>query len=164
MFKKLLFVFLFLVQITAYSQTPGVIIGEMNNSAFVINNNQPSLVKAFEWTFKDGTKVTEMAITQLGNEYYLLATCIYQGRKRIAAIDIDLVGINFVLNEDAQFKMCSAVACETCRFFFENNKIVACKCEETGTISNHCHYKASVGNGYFANFQRAQRMSKDEHN
>ncbi len=164
MIKRILFICLFLVQFTAYSQTPGVIIGEMNNGTFAINSNQNSLIKAFEWTFKDGTKVTEMSITQFGNEYYLLATCTYQGRKRIAAVDLDLVGINFVLNEDAQFKMCSAVACENCRFFFENNKIVACKCEETGTISNHCHYKAGAGNGYFVSFQRAVKMAKDERN
>jgi ligand-binding sensor domain-containing protein len=45
--------------------------------------------------------------------------------------------------------------------FLENNKIVACKCEETGTISNHCHYKASSGIGFYSNYLRAIKMSKE---
>ncbi len=143
------------------AQNKGTVIAEVSNGIYVFKDNQTSLVKAFEWTFKDGTKVSEMKIEQLGTTYFLIATCSYQGRKRIAAVDVDLVGIEFVLNEDAMFKMCSAVACENCRFFLENNKIVACKCEETGTISNHCHYKSAPATGFYANFQRSIRMNND---
>lgn len=144
-----------------FGQNNGIAIGAMNNGVFEFNEQQRNLVKAFEWTFRDGTKVTELRIEQMGNGYFLLATCNYQGRKRIAAVDLDLEGIQFILREESLFKMCSAVACENCRFFFENNRIVACKCDETGTISNHCHYRSSVGTGYYANFQRAIRMSND---
>jgi hypothetical protein len=163
MFKNILFAFLFFLSFTSFSQNTGIVIGEVNNGVYQFKDCQESLSKAIEWTFKDGTKVSEMSITQMGNDYYILATCLNQGRKRIAAIDLDLVGIEFVLKEDAFFKMCSAVACENCRFFFESNKIVACKCEETGTISNHCHYKSSAATSFYANFQRSLRMNQEKH-
>lgn len=163
MHKNILFSFFFLLSFAAFSQNNGLVVGEINNGVYQFKESQESLTKAFEWTFRDGTKVNEMSITQMGNEYYIIATCLYQGRKRIAAIDLDLIGIEFVLKEDAQFKMCSAVACENCRFFFESNKIVACKCEETGTISNHCHYKASHATSFYANFQRSLRMNQEKH-
>lgn len=150
---------LFSTQLIA--QQTSTVIGELKNGVYEINETQTALIKAFEWTFRDGTKVQELKIEQLGTNYFLLATCSYQGRKRIAALDIEMVGINFVLSEDAQYKTCSAVACETCKFFLENNKIVACKCEESGTISNHCHYKSLPGAGYYANFLRAIKMQKD---
>ncbi|MCF8254945.1 MAG: hypothetical protein K9H61_11135 [Bacteroidia bacterium] len=161
MFKNILFSFLLVVSFSTYAQNEGTAIGEMNNGVYELNEHQKSLTKAFEWTFRDGTKVTDLKIEQISNTYYLVAQCVYQGHKRMAAVDLDMVGIQFVLNEDAFFKMCSAVACETCRFFLENNKIVACKCEETGTISNHCHYKSLPANGFYANFQRAIKMAKD---
>jgi hypothetical protein len=162
MVKKLLLLIFSLVSSYSFSQTTGTVIGELNNGVYQLKENQEQLVKAFEWTFKDGTKVVEMEIQQFGNAYFLVAYCAYQGRKRMAGVDIDMVGIEFVLNEDAQFKICSAVACENCRFFLENNKIVACKCEETGTISNHCHYKSFAATGVYANFMRAIKMAKDK--
>jgi hypothetical protein len=163
MIKKLL---LLLLLLPCYSpqilaQSTGTVIGEVNNGVYELNQHQSSLVKAFEWTFRDGTKVVDLKIEQLSNGYFLVASCAYQGRKRIAALNLEQEGIRFVLTEDAQYKMCSAVACETCRFFLENNKIVACKCEETGTISNHCHYKSLPGSGFYANFLRAIKLQKD---
>jgi hypothetical protein len=163
MVKKLLFIVFLSISFLASSiaQNPSTVIGEINNGVFELNEYQSSLVKAFEWTFRDGTKVVDLKIEQLGNTYFVIATCAYQGRKKIAALDLEQVGISFVLSEDAQFKICSAVACETCKFFLENSKIVACKCEETGTISNHCHYKSLPGTGFYANLQRAIKLKKD---
>jgi hypothetical protein len=71
-------------------------------------------------------------------------------------------GNSFVVKEDAFFKTCSAVACETCRYFLENNKIVACKCEETGSISNHCHYKSSPATSFITNYYRALKLKQDK--
>jgi hypothetical protein len=162
MTKKLL-ILLFISFCTSQisAQTGSTVIGELNNGVYELNQHQGALVKAFEWTFRDGTKVIDLKIEQLSNSYFLVATCAYQGRKRIAALNLEQEGIRFVLTDDAQYKMCSAVACETCKFFLENNKIVACKCEETGTISNHCHYKSTPGAGFYANFMRAIKLQKD---
>ncbi|MDP1726856.1 MAG: hypothetical protein Q8M15_08730 [Bacteroidota bacterium] len=162
MLKQILFTLLFSFSILAKAQNVSVEIGQINNGTIEINNSQNALIKAFEWTFRDGTKVTELKIEQLSNTYFLIATCAYQGKKRMAAVNLDLVGLRFMLNEDAYFKMCSAVACENCRFFMENNKIIACKCEETGTISNHCHYRSSTAITFYANFQRAIKMGEKE--
>ncbi|MBC7384269.1 MAG: hypothetical protein H7296_14985 [Bacteroidia bacterium] len=162
MIKTLLLTFFLSFHFFVSAQNSSIEIGGINNGVIEINNHQGAIVKAFEWTFRDGTKVTEIKIEQLSNSYFLVATCTYQTRKRIAAIDLEVAGIKFVLKEDAYFKMCSAVACENCRFFLENNRIVACKCEETGTISNHCHYRSSQAITFFANLQRAIKMEKED--
>ncbi len=162
MLKQVLFTLLFSFSILTKAQNVSIEIGQINNGTIEINSSQNALLKAFEWTFRDGTKVTDLKIEQLSNTYFLIATCAYQGKKRMAAVNLDLVGLKFMLNEDAFFKMCSAVACENCRFFLENNKIIACKCEETGTISNHCHYRSSTAITFYANFQRAIRMGEKE--
>lgn len=162
MVKNLLLIILFFVSFACYSQDSKVQIGQINNGVYELTESEKNLSKAFEWTFRDGTKVTEMRIEQMQQTYFLVATCVYQGRKRIAAVDLNMEGIYFYLNEDAMFKMCSAVACENCRFFLENNRIVACKCEETSTISNHCHYKTGPVITYFNNLQRAKKMFEGE--
>lgn len=137
-------------------------VGKVNNGVFELSENSEQLVKAIEWTFRDGTKVVELKIEQLQNAYFLVATCTYQNRKRLAAIDLDMEGSSFIVKEDAFFKTCSAVACETCRYFLENNKIVACKCEETGSISNHCHYKSSPATSFITNYYRALKLKQDK--
>lgn len=137
-------------------------VGKVNNGVFELSENSEQLVKAIEWTFRDGTKVIELKIEQLQNAYFLVATCTYQNRKRLAAIDLDMEGSSFIVKEDAFFKTCSAVACETCRYFLENNKIVACKCEETGSISNHCHYKSSPATSFITNYYRALKLKQDK--
>jgi hypothetical protein len=161
MVKNLLTTIFVLFSFVGFAQETKIQIGQMNNGVYQLTESEKNLSKAFEWTFRDGTKVVEMHIEQMQQTYFLVATCAYQGRKRIAAVDLQMEGIYFVINEEAQFKMCSAVACENCRFFLENNKIVACKCEETGTISNHCHYKTGTAATYFNNLQRAKKMFEE---
>jgi hypothetical protein len=161
MIKKLLVTIFILLSHIGFSQDTKVQVGQINNGVYQLTESEKNLSKAFEWTFRDGTKVTEMHIEQMQQTYFLVATCVYQGRKRIAAVDLDMEGIYFYLTDAAQFKMCSAVACENCRFFLENNKIVACKCEETGTISNHCHYKTGNAATYYNNLQRAKKMFEE---
>ncbi len=160
MLKSLLFVFLITFHFSIKGQNNSVEIGEINNGVFEIKGLQTQLTKAFEWTFKDGTKITELKIENLANHYYLVASCLYQGHKRLAAIDLEVSGTKFILNNNAGFKMCSAAACMNCRFFIEKGKILACKCEETGTISNHCHYKSGTAKMFFANLQRAIKMTE----
>ncbi len=161
MVKIILSTIFLLVSVNSFSQSAKIQIGQINNGVYELTESEKNLTKAFEWTFRDGTKVTELHIEQMQQTYFLVATCAYQGRKRIAAVDLNQEGIYFILNEDAVFKMCSAVACENCRFFLENNRIVACKCEETGTISNHCHYKTGVATTFYTNLQRAIKMFED---
>ena len=83
-------------------------VGKVNNGVFELSENSEQLVKAIEWTFRDGTKVVELKIEQLQNAYFLVATCTYQNRKRLAAIDLDMEGSSFIVKEDAFFKTCSA--------------------------------------------------------
>jgi hypothetical protein len=105
--------------------------------------------------------VQELKIEQIGNSYFLIAVCNYMNYKRNAAINLDVQGNLFLMNEDAMLKICSAVACQTCNFFTENNKIIACKCEQTGSISNHCHYKSSMATTFLQNLQRALKMQEE---
>ncbi|MFY8109835.1 MAG: hypothetical protein ACOVO9_12610 [Bacteroidia bacterium] len=160
--KKIILFIIILISTTVYSNAQQIEVGKINNGVFELSDNSEQLVKAIEWTFRDGTKVVELKIEQLQNAYFLVATCTYQNRKRLAAIDLDMEGNSFVVKEDAFFKTCSAVACETCRYFLENNKIVACKCEETGSISNHCHYKSSPATSFITNYYRALKLKHDK--
>lgn len=160
MFRFLLLLFSFSQSFVSIAQNSSIEIGELNNGVNQLNNLQTPLTKAFEWTFKDGTKINDLKIEQLSSNYYLVAYCTYQGHKRMAAVDLELIGLKFTLPENANFKLCSAVACENCRFFLESNKIIACKCEETGTISNHCHYKSSTALAFISNLKRAIKMTE----
>lgn len=160
--KKIILLIIITLSTTVYSNAQQIEIGKINNGVFELSDHSEQLVKAIEWTFRDGTKVVELKIEQLRNAYFLVATCTYQNRKRLAAIDLDMEGNSFVVKEDAFFKTCSAVACETCRYFLENNKIVACKCEETGSISNHCHYKSSPATSFITNYYRALKLKQDK--
>lgn len=161
MVKKLLTILLLFLSFSAFAQDTHLKIGSLSNGAFTITESQKNLTKAIEWTFRDGTKVQEIAIEQFNQSYYLVAICMNQNKKRLAAVNIELEGIDFVLRDDAFFKTCSAVACENCSFFVENNKIVACKCESTGTISNHCHYKMSNATSFYNNLIRAKKMFEE---
>jgi hypothetical protein len=160
--KKIILLIIITLSTIVYSNAQQIEIGKINNGVFELSDHSEQLVKAIEWTFRDGTKVVELKIEQLQNAYFLVATCTYQNRKRLAAIDLDMEGNSFVVKEDAFFKTCSAVACETCRYFLENNKIVACKCEETGSISNHCHYKSSPATSFITNYYRALKLKQDK--
>ena len=160
--KKTLLLILTFCLLSFVGSAQQIEVGKVNNGVFELSENSEQLVKAIEWTFRDGTKVVELKIEQLQNAYFLVATCTYQNRKRLAAIDLDMEGSSFIVKEDAFFKTCSAVACETCRYFLENNKIVACKCEETGSISNHCHYKSSPATSFITNYYRALKLKQDK--
>lgn len=161
MVKNLLTLLFIFCGFVSLAQETKIKIGELNNEVITLTETQKNLSKAFEWTFRDGTRVVDLQIEQMQQTWFLVATCTYQNRKRIAAVNLELQGIQFYLPEDAQFRMCSAVACENCRFFLENNKIVACKCEETSTISNHCHYKAGSASTYYNNLIRAKTMFEE---
>lgn len=164
MVKKLLILFLFLGGLMAVASAQHIEAARINNGVFEFGDNQEQLIKAVEWTFKDGTKVTDLKVEQMQNTFFLVAYCVYQGRARMAAIDLVQEGNTFVIKEDAWFKTCSAVACETCKYFLENNRIVACKCEATGSISNHCHYRSLPVAGFITQYNRAMKMKKDQEN
>lgn len=159
--KVLPFVFLFVFTLVSKAQQ-GIEIGQINNGVYEFTVHELSVAKAIEWTLRDGSKVSELKIEQLNNVYFLVAVCNYQTYKRTIAVDLDQVGTKFVLTEDAFIKICSAVACQTCKFFFENRKIIACKCEETGTISNHCHYRSAPATAFAQNLQRAIKLQRNE--
>ncbi len=159
-FKKYLLFISFSMLLSSFSfAQKSIEIAKFENGNPTLNNNlDSSCIKAFERTFRDGTKVIGLKVEKIGNNYFLLADCNYKNYKRKAAINIEQQGDLLILKEDALMKICSAVACQTCNFFIENNKIIACKCEQTGTISNHCHYKSTLTNIFFQNLQRAIKM------
>jgi hypothetical protein len=157
--KTLLVVFIFISSLLhAQNQTE---IGVLRGNEAVITINPVVLSKAFEWMFRDGTKVADLKIEQLSGQYFLVAYCNFQQHKRMVAIDLEIIGQNLYISQDPFIKVCSAVACQTCKFFLENMRIIACKCEETGTISNHCHYRSIPGSGFVTNLNRAIMLNKE---
>jgi hypothetical protein len=137
-------------------------VAELRNGQIELTMSQLVLSKAFSWTFRDGTKVTDLKVEQLNNQYFLVAYCIYQQYTRQVGINLDFVGNKFYINDESTFKICSAVSCKTCRFFIEHMRIIGCKCEETGTVSNHCHYKVVPIGIFMQNINRALMLSKEK--
>ncbi|MFN4083247.1 MAG: hypothetical protein ACK4K9_06405 [Bacteroidia bacterium] len=160
MIKNLPLLFLFIL-LPFLSSSQQIEVAELNNGQIEITVNSLALSKAFAWTFRDGTKVTDLKVEQLSSQYFLVAYCVYQNHSRMAAIDLEVIGNKFYINEDAMFKVCSAVACKNCKFFIENLRIVGCKCEETGTVSNHCHYRNLPVGGFTQNLNRAILLNKE---
>lgn len=142
-------------------QAQQTVIAKLNNGQIEFVVNEMALAKAFQWTFRDGTKVTDIKVEELNGKYFLVAYCLYQQHKRVAAVDLEIIGSDYVTSDDAMLKICSAVACNNCKFFLENLRIVGCKCEETGTVSNHCHYKSAPGGGFMQNLTRAISLNKE---
>lgn len=158
--RKTLLIAFFLITTLLRAQNQ-IEIGAIRGGEAVVTINPVVLSKAFEWTFRDGTKVTDLKIEQLSGQYFIVAYCQYQQHKRMVAVDLEMIGQQFFVAPDPFIKICSAVACQTCKFFLENMRIVACKCEETGTVSNHCHYRSLPGSGFVNNLNRAILLNKE---
>jgi hypothetical protein len=162
--KKILTIFVWVVFVlnTNFVFAQENEIGKINNGVYELSSNAEAIQKALEWTFKDGSKVVDLKIEELNQEIYLIANLQFQGKRRMLAMELDQKGNEFVVNEESPLKICSAFACETCKFFFEQRKIVACKCEETGTISNHCRFKTIPASQFIFNFQRALKLKNND--
>lgn len=142
---KLLLVFFFLFGIKLiYCQQ--VAIGMLNNNILELTDKSKRALKmAYLRSFVDGRKLDTAYIDLIGNVKYLILVGSKSNVKSKTAISITILNNTVNINTNTEMKTCSNGACEECSFFTENKKIVACKCEQNGSISNNCNFKINDG-------------------
>jgi hypothetical protein len=150
MLLKLLLIFVFMLGFKfIYCQQ--IAIGTINNyDNLELNEKSKRALKiAYLRSFIDGRKLDSVYIDKVGQVKYLILIGGKLNVKSKSAINISIVNNIVHLNSNTEMKTCSNGACKDCDFFTENNKVVACKCETNGSISNHCTYKINDGNYYY---------------
>ena len=128
-----------------------IAIGTINlNDKIEMNDKSKIALKiAYLRTFVDGRKLDTFFIDKIGQLKYLILIGTKGNVKSKSAVSISIVNNIVHLNANSEMKTCSNGACNDCSFFIENNKVVACKCESNGSISNHCTYKINDGNYFY---------------
>jgi hypothetical protein len=129
-----------------------IAIGTLNNlDKLELNNKSKRALKiAYLRSFVDGRKLDSIYIDKIGEVKFLILLGSKTNVKSKTAISISIINNTVNLNATAEMKTCSNGACKECEFFIENNKVVACKCNNDGTISNSCNFKINDGK-YFYN-------------
>ena len=128
-----------------------IAIGSINlNDKIEMNEKSKRALKvAYLRTFADGRKLDTFYIDKVGQIKYLILLGTKGNVNSKSAVSISIVNNTVHLNSNSEMKTCSNGACNECNFFTENNKVVACKCESNGSISNHCTYKINDGNYFY---------------
>jgi hypothetical protein len=126
-------------------------IGTINlNDKMEMNDKCKRAMKvAYMRTFADGRKLDTFFINKIGQVKYLILLGSKGNVNSKSAVSILIINNTVNINANSEMKTCSNGACNECSFFTENNKVVACKCESNGSISNHCTYKINDGNYFY---------------
>ncbi len=151
MIRNYLLILFFLI-VSKQSFCQQIAIGTINsNDKIEMNNKSKRALKvAYLRTFGDGRKLDTFYIDKVGQVKYLILLGSKANVKSKSAISISIINNTVNLNSNLEMKTCSNGACAECNFFTENNKVVACKCESNGSISNHCTYKINDGNYFYS--------------
>lgn len=105
---------------------------------------------AYLRSFTDGRKFDTAFIEKLGQLKYLVILGSKNEVKSRSAVSILIINNTVNIATNTEMKTCSNGACNECQFFIENSKVVACKCEDNGSISNNCSFKANDGAFFYA--------------
>ncbi len=145
----IIFIFIFAIKQSFCQQ---IAIGTISsNDKIEMNDKSKRALKvAYLRTFGDGRKLDTFFIDKVGQVKYLILLGSKVNVKSKSAVSITIVNNTVHLNSNSEMKTCSNGACAECIFFTENNKVVACKCETNGSISNHCTYKINDGNYFYS--------------
>ncbi len=105
---------------------------------------------AYLRSFTDGRKFDTAFIEKLGQIKYLVILGSKGNVKSRSAVSILIINntVNIATNTD--MKTCSNGACTDCQFFIENSKVVACKCNDNGSISNNCSFRNNDGAFFYS--------------
>lgn len=145
--NKLLFLYIILITfaIELKAQNP-IEIGSLNttNEELLISNKSKSALRiAYIRTFNDGRKLDSIWVENIGGRKFLLMSGTRMNVKSLTAVSISIVNSKIYIENTTEVKTCANGSCTACSFFVEGYKVVACKCESTGTVSNHCTFKVN---------------------
>lgn len=144
---KLLFLCIMFIAlvINAKAQTP-VEIGTLNtaNEELLLTNKSKSALRiAYIRTFNDGRKLDSVWVENISGKKFLLMAGTRMNVTSLTAVSISIINNKVYIENTTEVKTCANGSCTACSFFVENAKVVACKCESTGTVSNHCTFKVN---------------------
>lgn len=129
-----------------------VTIGTINNEDEIdfSEKGKRAIKIAYLRSFTDGRKLDTAFIEKFGQIKYLIIVGSKNTIKSISSISISIVNNTINIASNTEMKTCSNGACNDCQFFVENNKPVACKCNDNGSISNNCSFKVNDGAFFYS--------------
>lgn len=105
---------------------------------------------AYLRSFTDGRKYDTAFIEKLGQVKYLVILGSKSNIKSRSAVSILIIDNTVNITTNSEMKTCSNGACNDCQFFIENSKVVACKCNDNGSISNNCSFRNNDGAFFYS--------------
>ena len=105
---------------------------------------------AYLRSFTDGRKFDTAFIEKLGQVKYLVILGSKGHVKSRSAVSILIINNTVNIATNTEMKTCSNGACTDCQFFIENSKVVACKCNDNGSISNNCSFRNNDGAFFYS--------------
>jgi hypothetical protein len=137
-------------------------VGKAIGSEYIVTGDTAILRKALQRTLGDGTQLVSLRIESVNAFHYLIGTGIYKGHGKIIAAQLqyDILSRSFFAIPNLPHVTCSSAACDHCRPFKENGRIIGCKCEEKTTVSNQCNFSAAAQSLFYENIKRYEGMKK----
>lgn len=137
-------------------------IGKAVGNDYEITADTAILVKALQRTTADGTRLHALRIESVKAFHYLVGTGVYHGYPKMIAVRLvyDANKRTFSAAPGLGYVTCSAAACNDCRPFKENGRIMGCKCEEHATVSNQCNFTEIETSQFYEHFQRFLALKK----
>lgn len=147
--KYLLVLFLLVSFEMAFSQH--ITIAKINDFGKIefTEKSKRAVKIAYMRSFNDGRKLDSAYIDKIGQVKYLILLGSKSNIKSKSALSISIENNLVSINQLLSMTSCSNGACTNCNFFTENNKVVACKCESNGAISNNCTFKMGDGKYFY---------------
>ncbi len=137
-------------------------IGKTVGNEYLISADTSILRKAMQRTLGDGTQFSEFRIESVNAFHYLIGVGVLKGRYKMMAAQLqyDIKTRSFFAAPLLPHVSCSSAACNNCKPFKENGKIIGCKCEEKSTVSNQCNFNLVEQSAFYENIKRAVLMKK----
>lgn len=129
-----------------------VAIGTINNEDKIdfSEKGKRAIKIAYLRSFIDGRKLDTAFIEKFGQIKFLIIVGSKNTIKSKSSIGISIINNTINIASNTEMKTCSNGACNDCQFFVENNKPVACKCNDNGSISNNCSFKVNDGTFFYS--------------
>jgi hypothetical protein len=159
--KIYLVTFILFISSFIYAQDK-IEIGKTIGNEYLISADTSILRKAMQRTLGDGTQFFEFRIESVNAFHYLIGVGMLKGHYKMMAAQLqyDMKTRSFFAAPLLPHVTCSSAACENCKPFKENGKIIGCKCEEKLTVSNQCNFNLVEQSLFYDNVKRYLEMKR----
>lgn len=156
---------IFLLCFSNQQATPGKIeIGKAVQNGYQITADTAVLTKALQRTLGDGTVITSMHIESVNAHHYLVGEGTYKTFYKMIGVILtyDINTRTYYAQANDGYVSCTSAACESCRTFKENGRIIGCKCDEKSTISNQCNFTSKPQSRFYFNYSYHLKLQTDK--